>query len=80
MQGAADPIVPPNQSQLIVEALRHRGAAVAYLEFPGEGHGFRKAETTVRAIEAELYFYGRVFGFTPAGDLPKLHIDNLPDV
>jgi dipeptidyl aminopeptidase/acylaminoacyl peptidase len=79
LQGADDPIVPPNQAQMIVGALRKRGAPVAYIEFPGEGHGFRKAENTIRATEAELYFYGRVFGFTPAGDLPKVEIENLPE-
>jgi dipeptidyl aminopeptidase/acylaminoacyl peptidase len=79
LQGADDPIVPPNQAQMIVGALRTRGAPVAYIEFAGEGHGFRKAENTIRAIEAELYFYGRVFGFTPAGHLPKVEIENLPE-
>ncbi|MHB8283360.1 MAG: S9 family peptidase [Caulobacteraceae bacterium] len=79
LQGADDPIVPPNQAQMIVGALRARGAPVAYIEFAGEGHGFRKAENTIRATEAELYFYGRVFGFTPAGDLPKVQIENLPE-
>jgi dipeptidyl aminopeptidase/acylaminoacyl peptidase len=77
LQGAEDPIVPPNQSRMIVEALRKRGAPVAYLQFAGEGHGFRKAETTIAALNAELAFYGRVFGFTPADKLPPLRIDNL---
>ena len=77
-QGAEDPVVPPNQSQLIVDALRKRGAPVAYLQFAGEGHGFRKPESTIAALNAELSFYGRVFGFTPADRLPPLVIDNLP--
>jgi len=47
------------------------------LMFEGEQHGFRRAETIVRTLEAELYFYGRVFGFTPAGDLEPVPIDNL---
>ena len=63
LQGAEDRIVPPNQSRMIVDALDARGVAVAYLEFEGEQHGFRKAETIVRALEAELAFYARVFGF-----------------
>jgi hypothetical protein len=51
---------------------------VAYLEFEGEQHGFRKAETIVRSLEAELAFYGAVFGFEPADRLEPLAIDNLP--
>jgi len=66
LQGSEDRIVPPNQSRMIVEALKSRGVPVEYLEFEGEQHGFRKAETIVTAYEAELAFYGRVFGFTPA--------------
>jgi dipeptidyl aminopeptidase/acylaminoacyl peptidase len=77
-QGADDPVVPPNQAHMIVDALRKRGAPVAYLEFPGEGHGFRKPENTIRAEKAELYFYGRVFGFTPADALEPVKIENLP--
>ncbi len=77
-QGADDPIVPPNQAHMILDALRARGLPVAYLEFAGESHGFRKAETLIASKEAELYFYGRVFGFTPADELPKIEIENLP--
>lgn len=77
-QGAEDPVVPPNQAHLIVEALRKRGAPVAYLEFAGEGHGFRKPENIIAAEKAELYFYGRVFGFTPADALDPVAIENLP--
>ena len=77
-QGAEDPIVPPNQSRMIVDALREHGAPVAYLLFAGEGHGFRKSESIIAALNAELSFYGRVFGFTPADKLPPLEIDNLP--
>ena len=68
LQGSEDRVVPPNQSRMIVAALEERGVPVAYIEFAGEQHGFRKAETIVRALEAELAFYGRVFGFDPAGD------------
>ncbi|HEX4182340.1 MAG TPA: prolyl oligopeptidase family serine peptidase [Caulobacteraceae bacterium] len=78
-QGAEDPIVPPNQSRMIVDALRQRGSPVAYMQFAKEGHGFRRAESIVAALNAELAFYGRVFGFKPADKLPPLHIDNLPD-
>ncbi|MGH6956607.1 MAG: alpha/beta hydrolase family protein, partial [Caulobacteraceae bacterium] len=77
LQGAEDPIVPPNQAVMIRDALKTRGTPVAYLEFPGEGHGFRRAETIVRAKEAELSFYGRMLGFKPADALPPLEIENL---
>ncbi len=77
-QGSEDPIVPPNQAHMILDALRKRQQPVAYLEFAGESHGFRRAETLIAAKEAELYFYGRVFGFTPADALPEITIENLP--
>jgi dipeptidyl aminopeptidase/acylaminoacyl peptidase len=51
----------------------------AYLEFEGEQHGFRRSENIIRAQEAELYFYGRVLGFTPADALPGVEIHNLPE-
>lgn len=78
LQGSEDRIVPPEQSRAIVDAVRARGVPVAYLEFEGEQHGFRRAENVVRATEAELYFYGRVFGFRPAGEIEPVAIDNLP--
>jgi dipeptidyl aminopeptidase/acylaminoacyl peptidase len=73
-QGAEDPIVPPNQSALIVDALRARGVPLAYLLYPGESHGFRKPENIIRSLQSELSFYGQVFGFTPADRLPPLAI------
>jgi len=72
-----DKVVPPNQSRLMADALRDRGVPVAHVEFEGEGHGFRDAANIRRALEAELWFYGRVFGFEPAGEPPDLTIDNL---
>ena len=66
-QGSEDKVVPPEQSRQIVAALRAKGVPVEYLEFEGEQHGFRKSENIIRAAEAELAFYGRIFGFTPAG-------------
>jgi dipeptidyl aminopeptidase/acylaminoacyl peptidase len=77
-QGADDPVVPPNQAHMILEALRRRQQPVAYMEFAGESHGFRRAETLIASKQAELYFYGRVFHFTPADDLPGIPIENLP--
>jgi dipeptidyl aminopeptidase/acylaminoacyl peptidase len=76
-QGLEDRIVPPNQSQMMADAVRAKGLPVAYLTFEGEQHGFRKAETIVRCLEAELSFYGAVFGFTPADAIDDLSIDNL---
>jgi dipeptidyl aminopeptidase/acylaminoacyl peptidase len=77
LQGADDPVVPPNQSEKIVDALRKRRVPVAYLLFPGESHGFRKPQNITRALEAELSFYGQVFGFKPADSLPPLNIEGL---
>ncbi|HEX7760885.1 MAG TPA: prolyl oligopeptidase family serine peptidase [Caulobacteraceae bacterium] len=76
-QGADDPIVPPNQAHMILDALRERQQPVAYIEYAGEGHGFRKAENIINAKQAELYFYGQVFGFEPADVLPEVRIENL---
>ena len=78
LQGADDPVVPPNQARMILEALRSRQVPVAYLEFPGEAHGFRRSETIIAAKQAELCFYGRVLGFKPADELPEVEIENLP--
>ena len=77
LQGLDDPVVPPNQSQLIFDALKSRGIPTAYLAFEGESHGFRKAENQVRALEAELYFYSRVLGFDTAERLPGVTIEGL---
>ncbi len=76
-QGPDDQVVPPNQSRMMADAVRAKGLPVAYLTFEGEQHGFRRAETIVATLEAELYFYGAVFGFTPAGPLPPIPIDNI---
>jgi len=78
LQGLDDRVVPPNQATMMADAVRAKGLPVALLTFEGEGHGFRMAETIERTLEAELSFYGQVFGFEPAGDIPKLEIDNLP--
>jgi dipeptidyl aminopeptidase/acylaminoacyl peptidase len=77
LQGADDPIVPPNQAHMIRDALTARGVPVACIEFEGEGHGFRRAENIIRAKEAELFFYGKVFGFTPADAIAPVEIINL---
>jgi dipeptidyl aminopeptidase/acylaminoacyl peptidase len=79
LQGADDPIVPPNQARIIRDALKAKGVPVACIEFDGEGHGFRRAENIIRAKEAELYFYGRIFGFEPADAIEPVEIENLTD-
>jgi dipeptidyl aminopeptidase/acylaminoacyl peptidase len=76
-QGLEDKIVPPNQAELMVEALRKKGLPVAYIPFEGEQHGFRRAETIKRSMEAELYFYSRIFGFHPADRIEPVEIENL---
>lgn len=78
-QGLEDKIVPPNQSEMMVEALRKKGLPVAYVAFEGEQHGFRRAETIKRALEAELYFYSNIFNFKLAEEIEPVHIDNLPE-
>ncbi|NYD34231.1 prolyl oligopeptidase family serine peptidase [Actinomycetospora corticicola] len=75
LQGDEDAIVPPNQSEMIVSALRDKGVPVAYLLFAGEQHGFRAAENIKRALDAELAFYARLFGLTV--DVPPVEIENL---
>ncbi len=76
-QGLEDRVVPPEQAEIMAAGLRERGVPVAHLTFPGEGHGFRKAENIARTLEAELSFYGQVFGFTPAGGIEPVAIEGL---
>ncbi len=76
-QGLEDKIVPPNQAEMMVEALRQKGLPVAYVAFEGEQHGFRRSENIKRALEGEFYFYSRVFGFEPAEDLEEVEIMNI---
>ena len=75
LQGSEDPIVPPNQAHLMADALRSRHVPFALVEFSDEGHGFRQAHNIVRAIESELAFFARIFGFMPADNLPPLVIE-----
>jgi dipeptidyl aminopeptidase/acylaminoacyl peptidase len=77
LQGSDDQVVPPNQAEMMVAALRDRGVPYAYLVFTGEGHGFRKAENIVRALEAELSFYTQLFGVTPADAIEPVAIRNF---
>ena len=77
MQGLEDKIVLPNQAEMMRDALREKGLPVAHVPFQGEQHGFRKAESIKRALEAALYFYSKIFGFEPADNLPPVTIENL---
>jgi dipeptidyl aminopeptidase/acylaminoacyl peptidase len=76
-QGLQDKVTPPDQTERMVQALRRKGIAVAYVAFDDEAHGLRRAESIERALAAEFSFYARVFGFTPADELVPLAIDNL---
>jgi dipeptidyl aminopeptidase/acylaminoacyl peptidase len=76
LQGLDDEIVPPNQAQMIVDALAARGLTHAYLTFAGEGHGFRQGPNIIRALEAEAFFYSQVFGFALGDPVPPVLIEN----
>jgi dipeptidyl aminopeptidase/acylaminoacyl peptidase len=76
-QGLEDRVVPPNQTERMVQALRRNGIPVAYLAFESEQHGFRQAANIKAALDAELYFYSRVFGFEPADPVTPIAITNL---
>ena len=73
LQGLDDPVVPPQQSESIAADLAAHGIRHAYIAFEGESHGFRKAESMITSLEAELSFYGQLMGFTP-GDVPELKL------
>ncbi len=77
LQGDEDRVVPMNQAEMIVDALRSKDVPVAYVLFKGEQHGFRRAENIVRAVEAELSFYGQVLGFEPADPIEPVLVENL---
>ena len=77
LQGLDDRIVPPNQAEMMFNAVQSKGIPCAYLPFPGEQHGFRRAENIKRALEAELYFYSQVFGFQLADTIEPVEIANL---
>jgi dipeptidyl aminopeptidase/acylaminoacyl peptidase len=76
-QGLEDKVVPASQAERMVEALRAKGIPVAYLAFQGEQHGFRRAESIQRALEAELYFYSRIFCFQLAEPIEPVFIENM---
>jgi dipeptidyl aminopeptidase/acylaminoacyl peptidase len=76
-QGLEDKVVPPNQAEMMFEAVRAKGLPVAYLSFEGEQHGFRRAENIKRTLDAEIYFYSKVFGFELADPVEPVSIENL---
>lgn len=76
-QGDEDAVVPPEQTEPMVEALRAKGVPVAYVLFEGEQHGFRRAEHIRTALDGELSFYAQVFGFEPADDIEPIPTENL---
>jgi dipeptidyl aminopeptidase/acylaminoacyl peptidase len=73
LQGLDDPVVPPHQSECIAAELAEHGIRHAYVAFEGESHGFRKAESMIASLEAELSFYGQVLGFSPR-HVPQLKL------
>jgi dipeptidyl aminopeptidase/acylaminoacyl peptidase len=73
LQGMDDPVVPPAQSESIAADLAAHGIQHAYITFEGEGHGFRKTESVMTSVEAELSFYGQVMGFNPPG-IPPIEV------
>jgi dipeptidyl aminopeptidase/acylaminoacyl peptidase len=76
-QGLEDKVVPPDQAERMVAALKAKGLPVAYIPFEGEQHGFRRAENIKRALDGELYFYSRIFGFELAEPVGPVVIENL---
>jgi dipeptidyl aminopeptidase/acylaminoacyl peptidase len=77
LQGSEDEVVPPAQSEVMVDALNAKGLPYAYLLFEGEQHGFRKAENIIRSLEAELSFYAQILGFEPGDPIEPVTIANL---
>ncbi|AWZ08714.1 MULTISPECIES: prolyl oligopeptidase family serine peptidase [unclassified Streptomyces] len=75
LQGLDDPVCPPAQARRLLDAMRGRSVPHAYVAFEGEGHGFRRADTMVRALEAELSLYAQVFGIERT-DVPRLALSD----
>lgn len=76
-QGLEDKVVPPNQAEKMVQAMRAKRLPVAYVAFEGEQHGFRQAKNIKRALDGELYFYSRIFRFELADPVAPVAIENL---
>src|SRR4029450_409451 len=80
LQGLDDKVVPPQQAEVIVGALKRKSVPFAYIAVEGEGHGFRKAENIKRATEAHLSFLGQLCGFEPADGFDPIEIQNLEPI
>jgi dipeptidyl aminopeptidase/acylaminoacyl peptidase len=77
-QGLEDRVVPPSQAEVMVAALDRKAVPHAYVPFEGEQHGFRRAENIKRSLDAELSFYGQIFGFAPADPITPVAIKHWP--
>jgi dipeptidyl aminopeptidase/acylaminoacyl peptidase len=77
-QGLDDKVVPANQAEAMVGALRKKGIPVAYIAYEGESHGFRKAENIIRTLQSEQYFFTRIFGISLEACPVTVEIENLP--
>lgn len=75
-QGLEDKVVPPNQAEMMFEAIKEKGLPVAYVAFEGESHGFRISQNIKKALDSELYFYARVFGFELGDAVEPVEIIN----
>jgi dipeptidyl aminopeptidase/acylaminoacyl peptidase len=76
-QGLEDKVVPPNQAQMMYDAVKAKGFPVAIVLFEGEQHGFRRAENIRRALDGEWYFLSKVFGFELPEAIEPVEIANL---
>lgn len=76
-QGSDDKVVPPTQTESMVEALRKKKIPFCYISYEGEGHGFRRAENIKRTLDAEYLFYARMFSIPPADELEEIEIENF---
>jgi dipeptidyl aminopeptidase/acylaminoacyl peptidase len=77
LQGLDDKVVPPSEAERIVDALWERHIPHAYIAYEGEDHGFRKSKNIIGSFQAELSFYGQVFGFEPADRFEPIEVKFL---
>ena len=77
LQGLEDKVVPPNQADMMVNALSDKGIPVAHVTFEGEGHGFRQAENIRYSLDVEYAFYAAIFEFAVEGELPPVPFKHL---
>ena len=75
-QGSEDKIVPPSQAEMLSNALKKKFIPYSYILFEGEQHGFRKSGNIIKSQEAELFFYGKMLGFTPSDRIAQIKIEN----